>query len=1233
MKKILIFATVFCLSAFGSKALAINASFSVGNSSADHQCWSNITSQVVKTGYIELKPSVYNGTFSHYRVYLRNVNDLTTYLVSWTDITSTNQNSKKCGVTLTVAGTYRVCIVVYNSSGAEMINTTNDSSYNFTVVPSSSTFVSTGSSSGVTCGSVQLSGVCNVSGYGCRGVRYRVYGSSSAWTYVSGDSDIINLTGLSQNTTYEWAYWGDYSAGIETGEMKLFSTPSSTPPSTPGSISGATTVCAGDGRKNYFVVPVSGATSYDWTYPEGWSFDGFYHIDSQQYDVFLIPGSSAQSGYVTVKANDNCGSSSEQRVWVTVNSTPSMPGEISGATSISAGGGARTYSIEPVSGATSYTWTYPDGWWGSSTTTSISATPGANAQSGDISVTANNSCGSSAQQKVYVTVNTSVAPTSISGNSAIVSGESTTLSVVGGSLGTNANWVWYSGSCGDTWVGYGESITVSPTSETTYYVRAEGTYNITSCASQTVTVEETLDVSPTSYIFASSGETSTDITITSTQSWTIESSVSWLELSKTSGSGNGTFTMTASANTSLSQLSATVTITGVTSGTTATVSVTQDPASTYAIDASAGAGGSISPNGRESVTSGNSPTFTFTPSSDCYEINEVWVDGEDVGKRNSYTFPNVTANHTISVSFKQKSYSITATAGAGGSISPSGTASVLCGDDKSYTITPNSGYYISQVVIDGVDVGAINSHPFTNVKEGHTISASFAATSTAVQSVSINNASVAVNERITVPFTITPTNATNRDVTFRIISGGDKLQLVNSSTGEFKGLAEGTAFISVTTADGGKNADATITVTPACNDVSPLLTTEWNQNYPYWNACPIVGGSETLTGCVATAMAQIMYYWAQKGYINQLTPENLTIPSYTTTTGTLEITIPAITRTDTYDWANMKKTTAEYNGNIIYQNAVARLMYECGVSVKMDYSPSVSTANVGSTVGPMAALPAYFNYESQIDIITRDDDRWDSYNSGNWDNKLIGELEAGRPVFYSGRGSDGHAFVVDGYRCSDKKFHFNWGWGGTADGYFATSLLDPNSQNFTSLQMAIINIHPNLPGFSYPTSANGTSTFEVTANATTGGHIIPSGATYLYSGENQAVAFSANSGYEIDQVFVDGAPDAAAKANGYHIFREVTKNHAIVVTFKASPTGVEEVQAQEKISIFPNPAKDEIYIQSEQPIEKVKITDLAGRTVASANSNTISVSHLPKGIYLVIITTDSQSVVKKIIKE
>ena len=150
-------------------------------------------------------------------------------------------------------------------------------------------------------------------------------------------------------------------------------------------------------------------------------------------------------------------------------------------------------------------------------------------------------------------------------------------------------------------------------------------------------------------------------------------------------------------------------------------------APSYTITTSAGTGGSISPSS-PSVERGSSQTFTITPNTG-YNVSDVKVDGTSVGAVSSYTFSNVTATHTIAATFALKTYTITATAGSHGSISPA-SASVTHGGSQTFTITPDTGYNIEDVKVDGVSVGAVSSYAFSNVTATHTISATFVSAQT-----------------------------------------------------------------------------------------------------------------------------------------------------------------------------------------------------------------------------------------------------------------------------------------------------------------------------------------------------------------------------------------------------------------------------------------------------------------------------------------------------------------------
>lgn len=209
--------------------------------------------------------------------------------------------------------------------------------------------------------------------------------------------------------------------------------------------------------------------------------------------------------------------------------------------------------------------------------------------------------------------------------------------------------------------------------------------------------------------------------------------------------------------------------------------------------------------------------------------------------------------------------------------------------------------------------------------------------------------------------------------------------------------------------------------------VAPLLGgIKWNQMEPYNNRCPLYKGTNrSVTGCVATAMAQVMMYHQ---YPKEL---KATIEAYTTQS--YGIQIPEISSGATYDWDNMLPDYSKTDYSSAQADAVAKLMYHCGAAVQMNYGPSS-----GANVTP-AILATYFGYDADLmQDLTRT-----CFTLQQWMTLVDNELKAKRPILYSGKSSGGgHEFVCDG---SDGKglYHINWGWGGYQDGYFDLTILQP----------------------------------------------------------------------------------------------------------------------------------------------------------------------------------------------
>lgn len=240
-----------------------------------------------------------------------------------------------------------------------------------------------------------------------------------------------------------------------------------------------------------------------------------------------------------------------------------------------------------------------------------------------------------------------------------------------------------------------------------------------------------------------------------------------------------------------------------------------------------------------------------------------------------------------------------------------------------------------------------------------------------------------------------------------------------------------------------------------------IITTTWNQYKPFNDAIPHATFGAFVTGCTATAMAQIM-----KHYNHPTT--GVGSKSYTVTyNGTTPITFSANFGATTYDWANMIN---DYSGDYTTAQgkAVATLMYHAGVAETTIYNGDASSADDRHSA---QALIRNFRYDPSM---LRAEHEF--VNDADWFNILYSEVSAGRPVLYSGTttADEGHSFICDGYK--DGLFHFNWGWGGLSDGYFAltgTDALRPGEQGiggapsglgFTAHQSITYNILPDHGG-------------------------------------------------------------------------------------------------------------------------------------------------------------------------
>ena len=302
--------------------------------------------------------------------------------------------------------------------------------------------------------------------------------------------------------------------------------------------------------------------------------------------------------------------------------------------------------------------------------------------------------------------------------------------------------------------------------------------------------------------------------------------------------------------------------------------------------------------------------------------------------------------------------------------------------------------------------------------------------------------------------------------------------------------------------------------------IQPLLKTTWNQMEPYNAQAP----GNCPTGCVATAMAQVMKYHAypDKG-------RGRASASYNN--GTLSMDLSTVTLKWDQMLDNYPNATS---GTADNRDAVASLMKVCGYSVGMSYAKSASGAPSNALVN---GLVNRFSYDQSCYY-----DKREFYSTETWIDMLYNELANGRPVLYGGRDSEaGHQFVCDGYNTSGN-FHFNWGWGGAYDGYFSVNSLVPSGQGtggneggFNYSQDAVFNVMKPQSGSkpaeawlsTYSSNVAGGQIVATASNRTV--TLTVAGGVVIYNGSG--TDFVGKVGYTLQ--------DAAGNVSAYEMFSNI----------------------------------------------------------------------------------------------
>lgn len=423
--------------------------------------------------------------------------------------------------------------------------------------------------------------------------------------------------------------------------------------------------------------------------------------------------------------------------------------------------------------------------------------------------------------------------------------------------------------------------------------------------------------------------------------------------------------------------------------------------------------------------------------------------------------------------------------------------------------------------------------------------------------------------------------------------------------------------------------------------VSRLIETRWNQDYPYNYFCPphpIGPGGRVYAGCVATAMAQVMKYhdWPDTGRFSN---EFFWGIYYEIDFSETE-----------YQWDDMGVRIYAYD--TIGRNAIAELIFHCGVAVNMNYGHDGSSASVFTA---MHALRHFFKYKPGMSY----EDMYD-YEVPDWKFLLKQDLDRSKPILYRGMNNQGygHAYVVDGYQ-DTSYFHFNWGWGGFADGFYYLDNINPQTL-FPWNQGAVVNLNPyygeycdkivyNQPNWSfddgsgpnlyYPETdcewliSTEPDTCDFIRLTFTKFNTLPGDTVKVFDGysrENNLIG--AYSGQNIppiiessgNELLITFTTESGGQAPGW------------AVTYESIIVGINDNVA-DAVSVFPNPANNTINVNTNtEEYSHIKIYDIYGKkqiSVIDSGRSEIDISKLAGGVYFVTIENDLYYTTKRIIKQ
>jgi hypothetical protein len=590
----------------------------------------------------------------------------------------------------------------------------------------------------------------------------------------------------------------------------------------------------------------------------------------------------------------------------------------------------------------------------------------------------------------------------------------------------------------------------------------------------------------------------------------------------------------------------------------------------YTVYSSSGSGGTISPSGSQTVTPGSDITFSIVPNSGSL-INTVTVDNVTVGAVSTYTFSAVSANHSISATFRSSTYTITSSAGTGGSISPSGSTTVSYGGSRTYNITPSTGYRISDVRVDNVSVGAVDSYTFNNVSANHTITATFAIITFSINASAGSGGTISPRGTISVDY--------GSDRTFNIIPNTgyyiSDVEVDNESVGRitsytFEDVTSSHSIVATfsilrypVAATSGSGGSITPAGTSTCN---------YGSNITY-----------AITPSTGYRIADVKIDNVSAGAISTFTFLNIN------SNHTISASFAIIT---------FSLSSSAGNGGSITPQGITTVNY--GTGQKYAVTPStgyyISDVKVdNNSVGPV--------YEYNFTNTTGNHSIAASFSIITF--VMTSSSNAGGVVSPSGNTTVNYG--------TDLTYEFTPDYGFRIKDVIVDNV---SKGKITSFVFKDITDNHSISVVYEPIPV-----YRISAAAGTGGSITPSGTTDIFEGSDLTFSIVPDAGYRILDIAVD---NLTAGTGPEYTFTNITANHVITASFTTSSD----------VKVYPNPFYGIFNIKIDSPygyLFDLEVTDIAGRLVYKQNSipgNDITqvVLQEPDGFYIARILLNGKKI-------